>query len=106
MNEIKLTSKAISKFKEYNIENQNILLSSPIDLSLDGNYIKGYIVATKDKLGVCTMTLPTNAINYFRSADRGDDLIDSEPGDYAVTVYDIDKLANVRLDSYIGSNFF
>ncbi|MBO4638027.1 MAG: ABC transporter ATP-binding protein [Clostridiales bacterium] len=106
MNEIKLTSKVLGKLNEYHIENKDILLSSPIDLSFEGNYIKGYIVVTKDRLGVCTMALPDRTVNYFRGADRGDDLIDDEPGEYQVTVYEINKLAHVRLDSFIGSNVF
>ena len=106
MNEEKLTSKVLTKLNEFNITTTNILLSSPIDLSFDGNYIKGYVVITKDKLAVCTMVLPTNTINYFRGADKGEDLVDNEPGDYDVAVYDIDKLAHVRLDAFIGSNIF
>ena len=104
MNEVKLTTKALNRLQDLNISENDILLSSPIDLSFDGNYIKGYIAVTKDKLGVLTMTLPAGTINYFRGADRGDDLIDEEPGDYEIAVYELDKLAHIRLDSFIGSN--
>ncbi len=104
MNEVKLTTKALNRLQDLNISENDILLSSPIDLSFDGNYIKGYIAVTKDKLGVLTMTLPAGTINYFRGADRDDDLIDEEPGDYEIAVYELDKLAHIRLDSFIGSN--
>ncbi|SEV88593.1 ATP-binding cassette, subfamily B [Ruminococcaceae bacterium KH2T8] len=104
MNEVKLTTKALNRLQDLNISENDILLSSPIDLSFDGNYIKGYIAVTKDKLGVLTMTLPAGTINYFRGADRDDDLVDEEPGDYEIAVYELDKLAHIRLDSFIGSN--
>lgn len=104
MNDVKLTGKALGRLKDHQINNDDILLSSPIDLSFDGKYIKGYIAVTKDKLGVCTMELPEGTVHCFRNADRGDDLIDEEPGDYEVAVYEISKLAHVRLDTFIGSN--
>lgn len=106
MAETKLTTKVLNGLIKHNINENDIILTSPVDLSFDGYYIKGYLTVTEKKLAVCTMTLPTAHIHYFRGADRGDDLIDEEPGEYEFAVYELDKLAHIRLDSYIGSNVF
>ncbi|MBO4408427.1 MAG: ABC transporter ATP-binding protein [Clostridiales bacterium] len=99
-----LTLKAVSSLRESGIEEKDIVLSSPVDLSFDGKYIKGYIAASKDKLAVCTMGLPDNTVKHFRASVKTDDLQDDEPGEYEVAVYNIDKLKHIRLDTYIGSN--
>ena len=104
MKDSALTSKAVSSLKLKGIEEKDIVLSSPVDLSFDGKYIKGYIAVTKDKLGVCTMELPENTVKHFRASVNADDLIDDEPGEYEVSIFDIDKLKHIRLDTYIGSN--
>lgn len=104
MQDSRLTKKVLDKFKDFHISDKEVLIHSPIDLSHDGNYIKGFIIVTNDKVGVLTMELPKETIHLFRNANIGDDLIEDEPGEYEVKIYDIDKLAHIRLDVYVGSN--
>ena len=104
MKDSRLTKKVLDKLKDQKITDKDILIHSPIDLSFDGNYIKGCVVVTNDKVAVLTMELPTDTVHLFRNADTGNGLIDDEPGEYDVEIYDIDKLAHIRLDVYVGSN--
>lgn len=104
MQDSRLTKKVLDKLKDIHISDKEVLIHSPIDLSHDGNYIKGFIIVTNDKVGVLTMELPKETIHLFRNANIGDDLIEDEPGEYEVKIYDIDKLAHIRLDVYVGSN--
>lgn len=104
MQDSRLTKKVLDKLKDFHISDKEVLIQSPIDLSHDGNYIKGFIIVTNDKVGVLTMELPKETIHLFRNANIGDDLIEDEPGEYEVKIYDIDKLAHIRLDVYVGSN--
>lgn len=104
MQDSRLTKKVLDKLKDFHISDKEVLIHSPIDLSHDGNYIKGFIIVTNDKVGVLTMELPNETIHLFRNANIGDDLIEDEPGEYEVKIYDIDKLAHIRLDVYVGSN--
>lgn len=99
-----MTKRVLGQLKTYNIEEADILLHSPIDLSFDGDYIRGYAFVTKDKLGICTMSLPADNVKYFKGVKRDDDLSDEEFRDYDIRFYDIDKLAHIHLDSYIGTN--
>ena len=64
--ENKMTKRVLGQLKTYNIKEDDILLHSPIDLSFEGEYIRGYAFITKDKLGICTMTLPKDSIKYFK----------------------------------------
>ena len=104
MKDSRLTRKVLDKLKDQKITDKDILIHSPIDLSIEGNYIKGHVVVTNDKVAVLTMELPANTVHLFRNADTGNGLIDDEPGEYDVEIYDIDKLAHIRLDVYVGSN--
>ena len=102
--ENKMTKRVLGQLKTYNIKEDDILLHSPIDLSFEGEYIRGYAFITKDKLGICTMTLPKDSIKYFKGVKRDDDLSDEEFRDYDVKLYDIKGIEHIRLDSYIGTN--
>ena len=102
--ENKMTGRLLSQLKAYDIEEKDILLHSPIDLSFDGKYIRGYAFITHDRLGICTMDLPETGIKYFRNAGKDDDLTDEEFRDYDIKLYDINKLEHIRLESYIGTN--
>ena len=104
MSDLMLTAKAKATLKNYQIEEKEILLYSPIDLSFDGEYIKGYIVVTKQKIAVCTMTLPKGTIHFFRNAQSGDDLIAEEPGEYETAIYELNDIAHLRIDTFVGSN--
>lgn len=102
-NELKNDKLFLEKISESGITSDAIILSSPIDLSDDGEYISGYLFVTSDKVGVCTGKLPDNYINLFKGIDTKDlEVID--PTDLTVTLYDNDKLVHLRLDTYIGSN--
>lgn len=102
----KMTSKAFSSIEAFDIHEKDILLYCPIDLSFDGTssggYIKGYVFLTDKKLGVCTMELPTDYVVSFSGIK--DVVSVEELGEYEVTLYDLDKMAHVRLDHYIGTN--
>ncbi len=104
--ELKITSKALSSIKAFDIDEKDIKLFSPIDLSFEGNYIKGYIFLTEDKLGVCTMELPADYVVFFNGikADKKEAFRDEEPGEYETVLYDKDKLQHIHLDHYIGTN--
>ena len=104
MSDLMLTAKVLTILKNYQIEEKDILLHSPIDLSFEGEYIKGYIAVTSEKIAVCTMTLPSSSVHLFRNAKTGDEYIDEEPGEYGVTVYDLDSVAHLRIDTFVGSN--
>ena len=101
-----MTSKALSSIWAFDIRKKDILAFSPIDLSFDGSsgggYIKGYIFLTKKKLGVCTMELPSDYVVTFNGIKDGLNM--DEPGEYEITFYDLEKLAHVHLDHYIGTN--
>ncbi|SNU07950.1 ATP-binding cassette, subfamily B [Lachnospiraceae bacterium] len=99
----KMTKDALEQMKAYDIKEKDILLLSPIDLSFEGEYIKGYIFLTSNRVGVCTMALPDNYIYCFKGIKTGEDL-QIESQDYTVTLYDISKLEHIRLDQYIGTN--
>ncbi|MBO4908872.1 MAG: ABC transporter ATP-binding protein [Lachnospiraceae bacterium] len=102
-NELKNDKLFLEKISESGITSDAIILSSPIDLSDDGEYISGYLFVTSDKVGVCTGKLPDNYINIFKGIDTKD-LEVLDPTDLTVTLYDNDKLSHLRLDTYIGSN--
>jgi ABC-type multidrug transport system, ATPase and permease components len=78
----KIKIEALKLLKDYHIELWDVLISSPLDLSFDGEYREGYIVLTKDKVGVCI----------------------TEESEQQVIFYDLDKLEHIHLDTYIGSN--
>ena len=102
-NELKNDKLFLEKISELGITSDAIILSSPVDLSDDGEYISGYIFVTSDKVGVCTGSLPENYINCFKGIDTKD-LEVLDPTDLEVRLYDNSKLAHLRLDTYIGSN--
>jgi ATP-binding cassette subfamily B protein len=104
MSDLILTAKVLTTLKNYQIDERDILLHSPIDLSFDGEYIKGYVVVTKQKIAVCTMALPKGTIHFFRNAQAGDDLIAEEPGEYETVVYEMSDVAHLRIDTFVGSN--
>ena len=81
MSDLMLTAKVLTILKNYQIEEKDILLHSPIDLSFEGEYIKGYIAVTSEKIAVCTMTLPSSSVHLFRNAKTGDEYIDEELSD-------------------------
>ena len=64
--ENKLSKNALKQIKDRGISEKDILSSSPIDLSSDGEYVKGYIFFTKEKLGVMIMHLPGDYIKLFK----------------------------------------
>ena len=103
MSESKLTSKVLTTLKDHDIDEKDILLVSPADLSFDGNYIKGYVIVTREKTAVLTMELPSSAVQIFNGADKGE-LTSDEPGEYDVALYDNGKISRLSLDPYIGSN--
>lgn len=108
----KISKKALDSLRGYNIEEKDILLFSPIDLSYEGKYIMGYIFLTKDYLGKCEMKLPEDYINIFngikisdtKKRGRLDYNINDEPGEYEVTLYELRELLHIRLDHFIGTN--
>lgn len=104
--ELKITSKALRSIKAFGIDEKDIKFFSPIDLSFDGDYIKGYVFLTEEKLGVCTMELPDDYVVFFNGikADKKEAFRDEEPGEYEVVLYDKDKLLHIHLDHYIGTN--
>ena len=101
--EIKSEPAVLRKLEESGIYEKDILLSSPTDLSEDGEYIKGFLAVTKDRIFVCTAPLPDSYVNYFRGIDTSD-LDITEPSDYSVRTYDLGRILHLRLDNYIGSN--
>ena len=102
-NDLKNDKLFLEKLSTLGIDSDAIILSSPIDLSFDGEYISGYIFVTGDRLGVCTGKLPENYINCFKGIDTKD-LEVLDPTDLQAVLYDNAKLAHLRLDTYIGSN--
>ena len=102
-NDLKKDNLYLSKLSEFGIVAEDIVLSCPIDLSEDGEYISGYIFVNADKVGVCTGKLPEGYVSTFKGIDTTD-LEVLDPTDLTVTLYDNDKLAHLRLDTYIGSN--
>ncbi len=104
MSDLMLTAKVLTTLKNYQIDAKDILLHSPIDLSFDGEYIKGYLVVTEQKIAVCTMALPKGTIHFFRNAQSGDDLIAEEPGEYDTAIYELSDIAHLRIDTFVGSN--
>lgn len=105
--ETKLTKRALESLKAYHIEEKDILLSSPVDLSFEGYYINGFVVLTKDRLFVCTVELPEDKVTVFKSvkdATIGYELPTEAVLEYEVTEYDLKKLAHVRIDGYVCSN--
>lgn len=100
----KLKKTDIEKLKSLGIEESGILLSSPIDLSFSGEYIEGFIAVTADKVVVCTKELPEGHLNLFNGVPVPENLPDEEAAITDTYVYEISKLAHLRLDTYIGSN--
>lgn len=100
----KLKKNDIEKLKSLGIEESGILLSSPIDLSFSGEYIDGFIAVTADKVVVCTKELPEGHLNLFNGVPVPENLPDEEAAITDTYVYEISKLAHLRLDTYIGSN--
>lgn len=100
----KLKKTDIEKLKSLGIEESGVLLSSPIDLSFSGEYIEGFIAVTADKVVVCTKELPEGHLNLFNGVPVPENLPDEEAAITDTYVYEISKLAHLRLDTYIGSN--
>ena len=100
----KLKKTDIEKLKSLGIEESGVLLSSPIDLSFSGEYIEGFIAVTTDKVVVCTKELPEGHLNLFNGVPVPENLPDEEAAITDTYVYEISKLAHLRLDTYIGSN--
>ena len=105
--ETKLTKRALESLKAYHIEEKDILLSSPIDLSFEGRYINGYIVLTKDRIFVCTMELPEKSVTVFRSVKDvaiGYEFPEEAIYEYDVTEYELKELEHIHIERYIGTN--
>lgn len=102
--ENKLSKNALKQIKDRGISEKDILSSSPIDLSSDGEYVKGYIFFTKEKLGVMIMHLPGDYIKLFKGVREADEFILDEPENYEITLYDLSKMEHIRLENYIGTN--
>ncbi|MCQ2505029.1 MAG: ABC transporter ATP-binding protein/permease [Saccharofermentans sp.] len=104
MADLTLTQKALRTLKDSHIGENDIILVSPVDLSSDGKYIKGYLAVTSDKVAVLSMELPDSTVHLFRNSRPGDEYIDEEPGEYEVSVYELKDTAHYRIDSFVGSN--
>ena len=100
----KMVKSVLTQLKVHNVNEKDILIFSPIDLSFDGEYIKGYIFLTNDRVGVCTIAPPDNYVYCFKGVKVGEDLPIEEKGDYTIEFYDIKALQHIRLDQYIGTN--
>ncbi len=102
--DIKLSKKILNCLKDNHIEKEDFLLSSPVDLSFDGEYIDGLIFVTKDKLGVCTAKLPDKHVLIFGGVKTDITDLPDEEGTADLKLYDISGLAHLRMDTFIGSN--
>lgn len=103
-NDHNLTKADIEKLSELGIGEAEILLKSRVDLTFDGEYAEGFIVVTKDKVSVVTGKLPEGYVNIFGGVETNDDAPVSEVRLTDTDEYDLNGLAHLRLDSYIGSN--
>ena len=105
--ETKLSKNALESLKAYHIEEKDVLLNSPIDLSFEGRYINGYIVLTKDRVFVCTMELPEKSVTVFRSVKDvaiGYEFPEEAIYEYDVTEYELKELEHIHIERYIGTN--
>ena len=104
MKDSRLTRKVLDKLREYEISEKDVLIHSPVDLSLDGNYIKGFIAVTEDKVVVLEADLPGDTVHLFRNAENPEMTPEEDLCEYDIRIFDEDKLAHIRLDVYVGSN--
>ena len=102
--ESSISKKALQCLSAFDVQENEIKFKSPIDLSLDGDYIKGYLAATKERLFILTMALPDDHINCFNGVKKEDIVREEEPGEYEVESFSLSELKHLRLDTYIGSN--
>ena len=102
-NELKKDKIFMEGIRKLGIDEDDIILSSPVDLSFDAGYICGYVFVTASIVGVCTGSIPEGYVNCFKGIDTSD-LEVLDPTDVETELYDIFGLARLRLDTYIGSN--
>ncbi|MCR5740717.1 MAG: ABC transporter ATP-binding protein/permease [Lachnospiraceae bacterium] len=103
-NDHNLTKADIEKLSELGISEAEILLKSRVDLTFDGEYAEGFIVVTKDKVSVVTGKLSEGYVNIFGGVETNDNAPVSEVRLTDTAEYDLNELAHLRLDPYIGSN--
>ncbi len=94
----------MQSLKANGIEEKDLLYFSPVDLSFSGEYISGIVFLTAALLGICTCTLPEDHIFYFRGTQNHGAESEEGGGEPVVHLYDLQKLQNIKLQRYIGSN--
>jgi len=86
-NDLKSDKQFLQKLKESNIDESDIILSCPLDLSPDGTYIRGYLFVTSSQTGTVTSVLPPSYINCFKGIDTKD-METPDVSDMEIKLYD------------------
>ncbi len=104
MKETKLSKRVISELSALSVDAKELLCSAPFDLSLDCEYVSGTMFLTGSLLGFCTIKLPKEHVWYFRGTKTQDLSAEDEDGEAEVKLYDLKKIAHLKLQRHISAN--
>lgn len=104
MKEIKLPSNLVLQLKELQIEKNDILGASPVDLSFDCNFYEGYVFATKDKVGIALTKEPKNSTVYFRGTLNSNLVFPEDVQVFDVTLYDLCRIERIHVEHQVATN--
>lgn len=104
MRENVLPSRVLDLVKSYGIEQKEIQAVCPMDLSLAGEYISGYLFLTMDTLGVVTSQPIGNRVRYFRGTKTKEIEYGEDTYEYAYKGISLDKVSKLRLEKMIATN--
>ena len=101
-----LPSKVRRIIEECDVLEADILYMCQMDLSLECEYIKGYVFISVDKLGVIFSEPLDNEMKYFRGASKIDQTIVSEEFlSYGLKQYLLKDISVIRLERMLATSY-
>ncbi len=108
MIEEKITPKVADALKVSGIEADEILASSPLDLSFEAEYLDGYLVLTKTKLALALYDKRVEEVRVFKgyAPKKKKKKIEQTPveSDVKVAVWDREKISDLRMEHQVATN--
>lgn len=104
MRENQLPKSAWKILEENHIKEEDILLVCPFDLSFSGEYVYGYLFATKEYLGVLQSAPIQSEIIRFKGTDHLGDVGMEAVADYSCLFYERKDIHSLRREHMVATN--
>ncbi len=104
MKEIKLPNNLYLQLKELDIKKEDIKCASPVDLSFDSEYFKGYVFATAQIIGTAMTQKPKNTTVYFKGTLNSNMVFPEDVEMYDISLYKMNYSEKIHIEHQVATN--